>query len=124
MEGIERTLREAGRQRGSLTERKVLSVFQERIIQKRCPPWLTGCEKADWEDDRKGCDFLFVTVDVGKLKLQVKSSQRGLEEARRKHPKIPAVCLAPEASADVIFQECINAVSRQRDIYLQERKRR
>lgn len=122
MGGIEGALKEAGRQRGYFTEEKVLQAFQTVIDQRMSPGWLVDIEKTDPKDDRRGYDFWAVTADVGKIGFQVKSSKKGLEEAKRKHPKIPVVCLAPEASLEDIYGKCLQTISKQRDTYLKERR--
>ena len=49
----------------------------------------------------RGIDFWFETKDVGNIRIQVKSSMKGVEEAKKHHPKIPVVRIAPVSSEDI-----------------------
>ena len=67
-------------------------------------------------------DFWFKTKDVGDIRIQVKSSMKGVEEAKKHHPKIPVVRIPPSSSEDSLFRECLGVVEQERIKYVRERR--
>jgi len=119
---IDGLFRKVGVERGINTENRVMAVFEKRIKERDCPEWLIGCKQADKKEDRRGIDFWFKTKDVGDIRIQVKSSMKGVEESKKHHPKIPVVRIPPVSSEDSLFRECLGIVEQERIKYLQERR--
>jgi hypothetical protein len=120
--GIYGLFGKVGAERGTITENKVMAVFERRIKERDCPEWLIGCKQANEKEDRRGIDFWFKTKDVGNIRIQVKSSMKGVEEAKKHHPKIPVVRLPPGSSENSLFRECLGVVEQERIKYLLERR--
>ena len=120
--GIDGLFRKVGVERGTNTENRVMAVFERRIKERDCPEWLIGCKQANEKEDRRGIDFWFETKDVGDIRIQVKSSMKGVEEAKKHHPKIPVVRIPPGSSEVSLFRECLGVVEQERIKYLRERR--
>jgi len=58
--------------------------------------------------DRQGIDFCVVFPDNREIKFQVKSSERGAEEHRKKHPDIPAIIIPPGETTDQIKKKILS----------------
>jgi len=83
--------------------------------------WIDGFRKATPNEDRKkGIDFVIKT-DVGKIFLQVKSSDTGKNESLKKHPKIPVVVISRNFDLEEIRSEIFTTLSEQRSSYLDKR---
>lgn len=121
-EGVSYLFGHIGRERGLKVERRVFQVVSESIGSPDCPQWLRGCRRANRRDDWRGIDFWFDTDDVGAIGVQIKTSKWGVEMAKRKHPRVPVVCVLPGSSAQEILGTCLLVVARQRDFYLQARE--
>lgn len=111
-----------GAERGTTAENRVITVFERRIKERDCPEWLIGCKQAKEEENRRGIDFWFETKDVGKIRIQVKSSMKGVEKAKKHHPRVPVVRIPPGLPDDYLFRECLGIVEQERIKYLQERE--
>ncbi len=73
---------EAARKRGIASEDSILRAFE--VAHVPTPIWFRGIERASYElDVYEGVDFV-VDSDIGKLYLQVKSSNLMANEFRRK----------------------------------------
>jgi len=92
MGNIERRFREIGEMRGRGSEQLVGATL-EMMVQKREIDEFERIEPRS-ELDYRGIDF-FVIIKGKRFPLQVKSSRRGLKEARKEHPEIPAIRARP-----------------------------
>lgn len=115
-------IRRVQHERGQLRERAFLHLIETAIQEGKTPEWMTGVEAADEKSDRKGVD-VWVHTDVGKIPLQVKSSQSGFDKASKKHPKIPIIVVDP-GEPEVALSTSIALVEQKRIVYLQKRQRR
>lgn len=84
--------------------------------------WVNDFRRANrLEDRKKGIDFV-VETDVGKIFLQIKSSQTGKENSLKKHPKIPVIIVNNGFKPEEIREVIITTLSEQRNFYLIKRK--
>ncbi len=119
---VNRLFGKVGAERGTTAENRVITVFERRIKERDCPEWLIGCKQDTDEANRRAIDFWFETKDVGRIRIQVKSSMKGVEKAKKHHPRVPVVRIPPGSSNDYLFRECLGIVERERIKYLQERE--
>jgi len=111
-----------GNERGQLTEKRVRVVFCNQIGQPACPPWLLGYEKASARDDRERKIDAWVDTDVGRIPLQIKSSEKGAQKARKElKPEIVIVVVRYYEEPEEIFRQVLAAVAEKRNQYLVER---
>lgn len=82
--GVRNLLGKIGHERGQENEARALRVLTSRAN----PDWVTSFVKASFEEDQDGIDII-IHSDVGKLFLQIKSSETGRMNA--KNPKNKAI---------------------------------
>lgn len=116
---VREQLKEITDQRGKDAENKVMKSFND---SDEIPEWLLGIHKGSHEEDKKGVD-LWVETDVGKIKLQVKSSVRGAEEhvERNKKGDIAVVVVKEGDSLEKVFGEMVFSIKPLREKYLKKR---
>lgn len=111
--------RKVSSERGFAGEQRLKEVFTKFLKGECCPEWLVGYEVATVkEDNNRGIDCWFFTSDVGKIGVQIKSSDKGRRKAKIKRPRIPVVIVHQSESDEEIFQQAISVVSRERAKYL------
>ena len=71
---------------GAAAERQLDEAFADAQKNGRLPHWLTGWERQEKYSpaDKHGVDFVFMT-DIGKILIQVKSSEANAREFRWEH---------------------------------------
>jgi len=111
-----------GHERGTLAEDKVKSALLKVLSEKDTgiPDWLLGHESVTKKEDAKKIDRWIIT-DVGKIKLQVKSSQEAAKKFREEHPDIPVIVVRQGDDDRLIISRIVNAIGQQRKIFLQKR---
>lgn len=109
---------------GERAEIYVDEALNEAKTEGRLPSWLSSWQRQEkWSEmDKKGVDFMFQT-DVGPIFLQVKSSDRNALRFQKEHPnsKIRTVVVDIRESNLIIFAHVIEAVTKQRDEFLELR---
>lgn len=108
--------------RGTLAERRIKESIKFGIeIGDLLPPWVTGYSVASKKQDKRGIDG-FVHTDVGLIPLQIKSSQRMAEKARRIYPDIPVVVIKMNDLTDFICMRVCEAIAPQREELMRQRQ--
>ena len=112
-----------GNERGQRAELRVEIAVREAFEKETLPSWIIGYQRACHEDDEKGIDG-WLDTDVGRIKIQVKSSYAGAREFSRRHqPDIAIIIvrnnkISPEQILDLLIQ----AVTPLRRRYLEIRQ--
>ncbi|MDE2010787.1 MAG: hypothetical protein KGJ90_00875 [Patescibacteria group bacterium] len=107
---------------GDRAEKYVEEVFDKAESEDKLPSWLLGWERKKKYStmDKKGVDFMFHTVDVGPIFINIKSSQMNALRFEREHPDggIRAVVVNILDPPMTTYGKVIGAVARQRDKFL------
>lgn len=105
-------------QRGVQAENTVCLAFT-LLAQNNHLEWFKGYEiSTDTENQHQGIDGWVIT-DVGKIPIQIKSSECGKLAALKKHPKVQAVVvICAGEPIEGIITRLVELVSRERDKYL------
>ena len=75
---------------GEIAERYFM-MFVERT---NFPPWIKGFRKATpHQDFTKATDAIAILANDGKIRIQIKSSERGRMDFEREHPDSVIVCI-------------------------------
>jgi len=114
--------------RGRDTENRVMWAFENATVS--VPLWFGCIDRASREQDLyRGIDFVVETRDMGKIYLQVKSSQIfaqkfRFKQSKRRYNKYIAVVVLDEntIAADAVCDRVISAVSKIRNKLLALRK--
>ncbi|HEY1691121.1 MAG TPA: hypothetical protein VGG39_03115 [Polyangiaceae bacterium] len=106
------------RRRGKRSERHVLQALS---LPSR-PEWMRSVRPATKEEDRAGIDVV-VESDVGKLFVQVKSSQGGKArfEAKRRSARIAVVVAKVTDTPEGLLRKVVGELSTIRAEYVTER---
>lgn len=109
-------------ERGARSEQSVAKAMARFLESGEIPGWITGYVVASKDDDRRGIDGWIVT-DVGKIPIQIKSSERGKNKHINyaKRLVIPVVVVERGLNDMQIVNRCIEAVNDTRKKYLEER---
>jgi len=110
---ISREFGQIGNERGQKAEQVMNAIITNAIKQNACPNWIKKYSAASPEEDGKGIDA-WVTTDIGKIPLQIKSSTRGVQSARDKYPKIPVTRVIIGENKDKTLSRCINVIGKKR----------
>ncbi|MDO8510449.1 MAG: hypothetical protein Q7S15_02385 [bacterium] len=103
-----RRLGQVSQERGDGSEQRVCIAFDEPFD---APLWFKGVSRAPWELDRKGVDVIVETTDLGKLYLQIKSSESGVQNFAKKGRKnIAIVLIRGGDTLDEIRTKVLNAL--------------
>jgi hypothetical protein len=110
-------------QRGFKAEERVENVMRSNLENNNLPDWILGYEKACEQDDYRGVDGWIYTRDVGKLKLQIKSSQRGKNEFMKRHrwQDTAILVISRQDSSETILDKVISSIIPLRQKYLSKR---
>jgi hypothetical protein len=109
--------------RGRAREEQVLSALST-MTTVSLPSWFSHTEQACQKDDARGVDVV-VHTDVGKLFLQIKGSQKAIDEFVRKHTKgniVPFLVQSDEC-IESLQKRLIEALSNERARILSLRNR-
>ena len=115
------TFGKVGNERGGNAEIIVERILTERLEKGTVPSWLTRYDRGNEVDDKHGIDGWFQT-DVGRIPLQVKSSNRGKQIANQRRSSIPVIVVQVGQDDDTIYNRCISAVGTERAKYLKLRR--
>jgi hypothetical protein len=85
------------------------------------PDWFLGHEPATEIDDKRRKTDHWISTDVGRIRLQVKSSKNSADTFHEKHPNIPVIFVQAGDDDCVVLGRIFSAVGKQREIYLQKR---
>ena len=120
---VKEVLRRIASQKGVDAETKVEKVMQTNFENNTLPDWILKYEKACKEDDSKGIDGWVYTTDVGKIKIQIKSSESGKEKFMRRHHWQDTAILVIDSrdSFDTILSKIISGIEPLRQRYLSKR---
>lgn len=127
MSGVEifRQFGRVGNERGRSAEQRVAEVIWRWVKDEddKCPSWLIGYKPASVEENKRGVDGWVVTLDVGDIAIQIKSSQTGARKAegRRRSTRPVVVVVKSHWNDSFLFQRIIGPVAKRRESYLQER---
>ena len=110
---VSREFGRIGHDRGEAAEQVMAHIFKDAIEQNACPDWIKEYSTASPEKDKKGIDA-WVTTDIGRIPLQIKSSKTGVQSAKDKHPRIPVVRVALGEKKEKTLSRCINVIGRRR----------
>ena len=109
---------------GDAAERHVDMAFADAQKNGQLPKWLTGWERQEKYSpaDRCGVDFIF-TTDVGKILVQIKSSEANAESFKLAHPDCDIVVVVVNIldPHENIFWKIVNAIRNRRKDMLQNR---
>ncbi|MEK7642866.1 MAG: hypothetical protein AAB372_00210 [Patescibacteria group bacterium] len=121
--GVAQAFGSMGRERGGQRENRFLAVFREH--PRDAPEWFRGVERASRELDRKGIDAIIYT-DVGKIFIQIKSSQGGKRRFEELHPRthIIVIIIRGYDLDESIRKSTYQLVGVRRDIYVAKRQAR
>lgn len=116
---ISRAFEKIGLQRGHSSESLTEIALKDLL---KSVYWITSFRKAtENEDKKRGIDFVIETTNVGKIFLQVKSSQVGKEGSLKRHPKIPVVVVNKGENLKEIQKKIRKVISSQRNYYLSKK---
>ncbi len=120
---VESAFGEVGLERGRINEARVCQVLLDHIEQGLFPAWFKGYQPIPLTDtsQSKGIDGWILTLDVGKIPLQIKSSWAGKEKALSEHPRIPVVIVHLQDSEEEVAQKCLQVAEAERQKYLKLR---
>ncbi len=116
-ENIHYLFGQIGQRRGLEAERRFGRALQESLKSGNLPDWFRGCQISTNHENRRGIDFWILT-DIGKIPIQIKSSMRGMEKARRRHPRIPAIIVPVYEQNESIASKCLQTIKPEREKYL------
>lgn len=108
-----------GNERGKTAEDLVENAFEED--HDDLPDWFKGYKRATKEEYCKSIDG-WVYTDVGKIKLQIKSSWRNANKFSRTHKDTAVLVVKLGQKPVTIRQNLTSAVEPLRDKYLSKRK--
>lgn len=112
---VRSTLGKIGQERGRENEERTFRVLTSYSV----PAWFLKIDRATFEEDQDGIDFV-VHSDVGKLFLQIKSSETGRMNAR--NPKNKAIVVINAKMSDEEVQaKLLAALGSVRDKFLKMR---
>lgn len=106
---------------GEANERRVLEAFQDRAL---FPDWLAGVRRATNGEDARGIDVVFATRDLGKLFIQVKSSERRARDFSKAHARgtrISVVIVTHRETPESIRRSVLVLLERERAWILRKR---
>lgn len=116
-------MNEIASSRGTIAETKVVHALCREENSCFFPEWFWGYNTSEENEDRfKGIDGWILT-DVGKIPVQIKSSIRGEQKAKRNHPEIPVVVIRQHYSDEEVINRCFAAVAPLRNSYKRQRER-
>ncbi len=78
--------------KGELLERKFEEIFTLGLEGNAFPAWILGYRRGQSAEEARGINGVIQT-DIGKIPIQIKSSQRGGMRARRRNPGVPWVIM-------------------------------
>lgn len=110
---ISREFGRIGYERGQGAEQVMANIIKDAIEQNACPDWIKEYSTASPEEDEKGIDA-WVTTDISKIPLQIKSSRKGVQSAKDKHPRIPVVKVVIGEKKEKTLSRCISVIGRRR----------
>lgn len=117
---IERIFGRVGHNRGITSELSVKRAMSKGINGGDLPMWIVGYEQASFEDDSTGVDG-WVDTDVGRIKIQIKSSRKSAKEFRKNHPDTAVVIVEQGDEDEKIQGKIASAVGLLRKKYLRKR---
>ncbi len=117
LEGMSR-----GEKKGFITERRFRKGMERKRDEGRFPSWLGFVMSTESAEDARGID-MWAYTDVGKIPLQIKSSEYGRNEHISKHDRyhIPSVAVPFNKPFDEIFEQTIQIISAERDKIIQRK---
>lgn len=110
-----------GTKRGKENERRLVASFEQ--YQGTLPSWFFAIYPATQEEDESGADAVIDTQDVGRLYLQVKSSQSGVRKfyKRRRKKMIGVIVISDKQSNDDIVHVALSILESLRAKLLERR---
>ncbi len=110
---ISREFGRIGHERGQGAEQVMANIIKDAIEQNACPDWIKEYSTASPGEDEKGIDA-WVTTDIGKISLQIKSSRKGVQNAKDKYPRIPVTRVVLGENKEKTLSRCINVIGQRR----------
>jgi len=118
---ISHEFKRIGVERGRKAEQVMAHVMKEAIENNKCPEWVQGYSYASCEEDRKRKTDAWVHTDIGRIPLQIKSSRKGVEKARKNNKRIPVVLVRLGEDPNLTLFKCLEAIAPYRDRVLIKR---
>ena len=119
---VQRTMRAVQHERGWRAEQKAVDALSEPFPDR--PSWFRSIRLGTEEEDHEGIDVVIETKDLGKLLIQVKSSQAGVkkfvERGRRSH-LIGIVVIGLDDETSVVRQKLLHVAKQLRHAILEKR---
>lgn len=114
--------RKIGHERGMQAEDSVKRALSRALSTKDVviPDWLLGYEGVTEKEDARKIDRWIMT-DVGKIRLQIKSSLIAAKKFKEEHPDIPVIVVRAGDNDRQIMDRIVSVIGQQRKIYLEER---
>ncbi|MDP1625225.1 MAG: hypothetical protein Q8L64_05690 [bacterium] len=118
---------EAVVRKGRETEVRVLDALMER--QNKLPEWFHTVYPATPDQDHKGIDYVIETHDLGKVFLQVKSSEHfarrfRFKQSRRRYNRFIAVVVILEHMDNGrIVESVIRSIEKSRSLIMAEHRK-
>jgi hypothetical protein len=113
--------RDARKETGSTHEFLVFSALQ---APDWTPPWWFRCYRRATPDEDAGGVDLIITIDLGDIEVQIKSSRYGREQHRARHGTQQAIITVDECmSSSMIRRDLVRIIGFRRVNILQQRKR-
>lgn len=109
-----------GNERGRINEEKVFDAFSEECEEPPLPEWFRGYISATEEEDKRGIDG-WVDTDVGKIKIQVKSSRNAAREFRKNNPDTAVISVRDGEDLETIRRRLLSEIDPLRKLYLEKR---
>lgn len=89
------------------------------------PPWFLGVRRADRQEDHAGIDA-FVTLDVGEVPVQIKSSLAGFDKFLTTHPgtEILIIVIGRDLTPGQIRKKIFDFLFRERGRILRKQRKK